>query len=425
MTETNATIQPYRPGVDGPWGRAEASHLVRRLAFGAPPELVAAAQSASPNAAAEDLLRLRPESEDVEFVRARVEPQRSIAAVQGAWLYAMMHSTNPAREKLALFWHGHFATSDRKIEQPNLMHRQIELFRRLGAGGFGELAHAVAKDPAMLLWLDGNSNRSGRPNENFARELMELFTLGIGNYTEADIKEAARAFTGWHVRNGEFVFERRAHDRGEKTVFGRSGAWEGHQIVDFCLEKAACARFIATKLYEFYVAPNPSPELAAALAEMYEAGGKSTAEFVAKLCSSRAFFAPEARRALVASPVDFAVGALRTLGGSTSATELAESLAEMGQDICRPPSVKGWKSGLDWLSSTTLVARMRFASTFVRAGRHHTHIAWTDLAQPSVIERFFPEGLDSKTQEAVIETAEADRAAIAEGCLQLPEAQFV
>jgi uncharacterized protein (DUF1800 family) len=426
--EPKDALAPFRPEVDGPWDRAAASHLARRAAFGAPSAVVKGILEAGPQRAAGELMAARPPSEDELLAQGAAIRGGSRAAVQSAWVYRMLRGADPAGEKLALFWHGHFATSDRKVESPLLMARQIELFREQGRGPFEDLLLGVARDPAMLLWLDSNSSRRGQPNENFARELMELFSLGIGNYTERDIKEAARAFTGWHVRDYEYHFIERAHDRGRKEVFGAAGELGGEDIVRLCAEKDACAELIAAKLFAHYVGPDPDPALRRELGGAYRACGRRAGEFLALILSSRAFYAPSARRVLVSPPADFAVGALRTLEAAASTDAVASALRDMGQELLAPPSVKGWDGGTAWLRSTTLLARYRFAEE-VASGGLEARVPWASLeglagGQEAVVARLHPEGLPREVLEKLLQGAGGDTRALVASCLELPEYQF-
>ena len=417
-------LEAYRPGTDGPWTASEAAHLSRRAAFGSPPEEVARVLAAGPVEAARGFFaRTEPDASAV-FAQRTAMRTGDLEKLQAAWIYRMLLGEDPAGEKLALFWHGHFATSDRKVESASLMGRQVELFRSRGRGPFGELLAAVARDPAMLVWLDGNENRRGRPNENFARELMELFSLGIGNYTELDLQEAARAFTGWHVRRGEFWFNERSHDRGTKTVLGETGEFGGDDVVELCLNQPACGQFIASKLFEYYVRPAPDAKLVEALGELYDETAKNTGEFLVRLLSSRVFYEEASRRALVAGPVDFAVGALRTLGATANSAEIARALADLGQDLYRPPSVKGWKAGPSWLSSSTLLARYRFAARFVGKGGKARYATGPSFSS-EVVNRFFPEGLEPAVRSALATATGADDRTIAADLVQLPESQFI
>lgn len=425
-------LEPFRPGVDGDWDRAAAAHLARRATFGMAPRLVEQLLAMGPADAAASLLEPRPELEDVLFAAQVAEKVGSLEAAQGAWIYRMLRGAWPAREKLTLFWHGHFATSERKVESLHLMLRQIELFRTRGTGPFEALLQEVARDPAMIIWLDGNLNRKGKPNENFARELMELFSLGIGNYSEHDIKEAARAFTGWHVKEDELWFNARAHDEGEKVVFGERGPWNGDQVVHLCAARPASAELIAGKLYEFYVQPHPSAELRRVLGKQYALAGGDTSVFLRRLWSSRIFFARASRRALVSTPIDFAVGSLATLEATANGHAVASAARAMGQELFAPPSVKGWDMGMAWLSSTTLLARYRFALGVAQvegmsgAKDLGCQAAWDGLPSgEKLLERFFPEGLPPDVASALQGAPGRDARAFVAECLQLPEYQFV
>jgi uncharacterized protein (DUF1800 family) len=428
LKDVTGVLEPFRPAEDGAWDRVAAAHLTRRATFGSPPEFVDELLELGPEKAAKRLLEKREPGAGVDVVASAARHVGSLENVQGWWVYRMLRGAWPAIDKLALFWHGHFATSDTKIEKPRLMMRQIELFQKKGTGPFEDLLQEVSRDPAMLLWLDNNSNRRGKPNENFARELMELFSLGIGNYTEEDIKQAARAFTGWHVRRGEFWFNRRAHDDREKSVFGKKGTFGGEDVVKLCVETSSCPEFIATKLFEYYVAPDPAPELRTALGKLFASCGRNTGEFLAKLWSSRVFYAASSRRALVSSPADYVVGSLRSLGARANATHLASAMGLMGQDLLRPPTVKGWDTGMAWLNSNTLIARFRFAASLAGGDELQANVGWDKLEKDGVdgvVARLFPEGLPKAVLAALKEAAGSDLKLAVPGCLQLPEYQYV
>ncbi len=419
-------LRPFRSGTDGPWDRAAAAHLVRRAGFGMPPAAVEEALAAGPRAAAEKLLRGDSPSSDEAFASETAFKLGSLDAAQASWVYRMLRGTHPAGEKLALFWHGRFATSVRKVENVRLMLRQIDLFRKKGAGPFGDLLLEVTRDPAMLVWLDGNSNRRGQPNENLAREIMELFSLGIGNYNEDDIKEAARALTGWHVKDDEFWNNERAHDTGEKKIFGKTGTFGGEDVVRLCAAQPACAEFIATKLFEYYVHASPSPQLRREIGKAYASSGLKTGDFLVRLLSSRVFYSPRAQRAIVATPADFAVGSLRTLSATASTRAVARAMAAMGQELLAPPSVKGWDLGLSWLSSPTLLSRLRYAAEVCgEAGKElAADVPWERLRRegPGIRERFFPEGVPAAADDGPVE---GEPRSVAAACLQLPESQFI
>ena len=221
----------------------------------------------------------------------------------------------------------------------------------------------MSKDPAMMVWLDTRGSKKGNPNENYARELMELFSLGIGHYTEKDIREAARAFTGWDIKGSEPTFNSGQHDSGEKTVLGKHGKFQGSDIVNICLEQEAAPLFIASKLYRFYVSESvePTPELLAPLAQQLRKSDYDLGGVIRTILGSNLFFAPAAYRSRVKSPVDFALGIVHMLEGRIGTTALAEALDGLGQHVFFPPSVKGWDGGQAWLNGHTILARQNLA----------------------------------------------------------------
>lgn len=280
------------------------------------------------------------------------------------WLHRMLLTRQPLRERLALFWHGHFATALRKVAQPVWLAQQIELFRTQGLGDFRELVRAVTYDRAMLRWLDLDGSHRRAPNENYARELMELFTLGHGNYTEHDVKEAARALTGWQIdrERQEVVFRPNRHDPGLKTLFGATGPWGSDDVVAIITQQPACSRFIARKLFSFFVYDDPEPAVVERFAAVLETNGMHIRALVEALLRSPEFRSERAFHAKIKAPVDFVIGALKDLNVRTlpSNLNLAAAVRSMGQDILDPPSVKGWDDGPAWLSSGWFIARCNF-----------------------------------------------------------------
>ena len=291
-------------------------------------------------------------------------------ALRAWWLDCMRVGGSGAREKLALFWHGHFATSQTKVRSNHLMLTQNKTFRRLGTGPFRELCAAMAADPAMLVWLDGRQNQARSPNENFAREIMELFTLGEGHYTEEDVGEAARCFTGWVVNpeNGDSMFVRRRHDDGRKKLFGKSGNFGAEEAVDLICARPRCAEFLATKLWEFYAYPQPAPALVKSLAAHYRANDLRTGELLRMILTHPEFYSPRARATQIKSPVQWMVQAARETARQLLPPGLALPLcAELGQNLFVPPSVKGWDGGTSWINSATLIRRSNSALLFAVA----------------------------------------------------------
>ncbi len=293
--------------------------------------------------------------------------------MRGWWLQEMVATPNPLTEKMVLFWHNHFVSSQQKVRQPQYLYRQHVLLREHALGNFGTFLHAIARDPAMVIYLDSASNRKGQPNENFAREVMELFTLGEGNYTERDIKEAARAFTGWSIdaEKGEFLFRAPAHDDGVKSVLGKSGNFDGDAVLDILLAQPQTAEFIARKLWREFVSPNVNDADAAEVKRIAAVFRDSRYDIRAALramLTSDAFYAQQYRAALVKSPVDLVVGTLRQFQFTTGdVAPFALVVAQLGQNLFSPPNVKGWPGGDAWINSTTLLARKQFLDRLFRS----------------------------------------------------------
>jgi hypothetical protein len=359
--------QPWEPAAAA-WDRKWAGHLYRRAAFGASPGVLRQAVRRGLPATLDLLLKGEPGSADLlDFLAgegAKVARRSVPSQLRAWWVYCMLNSGHPLREKMTLFWHNHFATSNSKVNSTTLMAGQNNLLRRHALGKFEPFVQAVSKDPAMLVWLDSNSNVKGAANENYARELMELFTLGVGNYTEKDIREAARAFTGWHTDGDAFEFNRRQHDDGAKTVFGQTGKWNGDDVVRVVLKQPAAARFLVRKLYSFLVseAEDVPAALLEPLAERFRKSGYDISDLVRTMLASRHFFSAHAFRRRVKGPVEFVLGAvLATVDGTISPQALVGHIDAMGQELFAPPNVKGWRGGKAWLTTSTMLARQNFA----------------------------------------------------------------
>jgi uncharacterized protein (DUF1800 family) len=352
----------------GPFGKRHAAHLARRAGFGATPGQIDGLVARGCDAAVDAYLHpSEPEVAFTAYPDATIlyDPKKRNAAVKLWWLDRMLKTKRPLAEKMTLFWHGHFATSMTKVPA-QLMVQQIDLFRTYALGNFRSLLLAVSRDPAMLVWLDNRFNVAAHPNENYAREIMELFALGLGNYSESDIKAAARAFTGWTLdKDAHFVYKDQAHDPGLKTFLGRTGPFGGEDVVAIIVEQPIHQRFICRKLLEFFVYSDPEPELIDGLASVYALSGYDLAKTVGTILRSNVFFSLRAYRALPKSPVEFAVGTLRYLGIPEVPADLPSWLARMGQDVLQPPSVKGWDGGPTWISTTTLLARFNLVNKLV------------------------------------------------------------
>jgi hypothetical protein len=377
--DPNASWQPWRPSAADPWSRKWAAHLYRRAGFGPSRADLQEAEHLGLEGTLDLLLRGRPQAEEL---RSTLTDVGRIAAghddsgeqLRGWWVYGMLHSGHPLREKVTLFWHNHFATSIDKVRNATLMFRQNCLLRAHALGKFGPFLQAMSKDGAMLVWLDSNSNVKGKPNENYARELMELFSLGVGSYTEKDIREAARAFTGWHTDGAGFRFNARAHDGGVKTVLGQTGAWDGSDVVRIVLEQPAAARFLVRKLYHFFISETADPPdaLLEPLCASFRQGGYDIAGLVKTMLASRHFYSEHAFRQRIKSPVEYVLGAVQAVYRRYDEKEadyrplpqqvLARRLGALGQLLFAPPNVKGWPGGQSWLNTSTVLERDNFAA---------------------------------------------------------------
>ncbi|RUL88962.1 DUF1800 domain-containing protein [Tautonia sociabilis] len=366
----------FEPSGEEPWDLPRVAHLHRRAGFSASWDALQRDLGDGPEASIDRILDGEPSALDgspaAEFDRLMDALARGpgaaggAAGLQASWLYRMIHTPHPLRERMTLFWHDHFATSIEKVGDPDLMRRQVDLLRRCSLGSFAELLRTIARDPAMLIWLDATESKRQHPNENYAREVMELFTLGRGQYTERDIQEAARAFTGTVVVRGRYRHDPRQFDDGEKTVLGRTGRFDGDAIADILLDQPSCARFLCRKLFSWFVSEvdEPSDALIEPLALAYRDSDYDTRVPVAMILRSRLFFDPAIRRRRVKSPVEFAVGTIRALeilAPTVSTQELAEACTRMGQALYAPPSVAGWDGGPAWINTATILARSNAA----------------------------------------------------------------
>jgi uncharacterized protein (DUF1800 family) len=290
--------------------------------------------------------------------------------LSGWWLREMLATPSPLVERMTLFWHNHFVSSQKKVKYAQLMYRQNVLLRQQALGNFGTLLHAVSKDPAMLIYLDNANNRKGAPNENFAREVMELFTLGEGHYSEQDIKEAARAFTGWSIDldTGEYKWRPFFHDRGSKMVMGRSGKFDGDAVLNILLEQPACAEFVVTKLWREFVSPDPDKAEVMRIAKHFRDSRYDIKVALQELFMSTAFWNQKNRGTLIKSPVELMVGTLKQFEFTyDDPLPFTIAVAQLGQTIMNPPNVKGWPGGDAWINSSTLLARKATLERLLRA----------------------------------------------------------
>ena len=408
------TAADFRPIDPQDWGEAEARHLLERAGFGGTPAEVAALAALTPKAAVRRLVYFEGVAEaklpDFEpsgvfdegldpfppsrpattalarqqggalGIQAKPSGNRPLQPVVNAFFYwlrasrletdrvaywwanRMLLSPRPLQERMALFWHGHFATNEDKVRDYRKMLKQLRLFQRLGLGDFRTLLIGVAQDPAMLAFLDAGVNVKGSPNENFAREIMELFTMGVGHYGEADVREAARAFTGWNYRGLDFDFNADAHDSGSKRFLGREGRFNGVEVIDIILAQDAAAEFIAGKLHRHFVGEALDAGGRRELGAWLKAADYDIAAFLERLFLSRHFYAPDVLGTRIKGPVEFVVSTYRKLGleavpGAPDFNTVTESL---GQRLMHPPTVAGWSEGRSWITPSLLFERGNF-----------------------------------------------------------------
>ena len=383
-------LAPYA----GPLTQRSAAHLLRRAGFGGTPDEVRRYAAMPVGRAVESLVRfpasanaqaapgdvyspvellsqygpqgvraLSPEQRKALNREIRGSEFRSTLALQLWWLNRMLATPAPLQEKMALYFHGHFtSTAVQKGISPAMIYNQNQLFRDNALGNLRELTRKVSIDPAMLVYLDNDANFKLHPNENYARELMELFTLGVDQYSEDDVRNSARAWTGWRFDRftETAAFDPRFHDDGLKTFLGRTGNFNGDDVVNIIFAQPQCARFFAAFLLNSFVYNDPEPELVEGVAQLLRKHDYELAPVMSALLRSNVFYSERAYRALVKSPVEFVVGSYRTLGLPQMDASVLPVLRQMGQVLFYPPNVAGWPGGANWLTSDTMIARQNF-----------------------------------------------------------------
>ncbi len=346
------------------------AHLLRRAGFGANPTELDTYRQLGYAGAVDRLVNYsQVDNSALDAAMPTIDTTGTRAnSIGDAWIFRMLNTQRPLEEKMTLFWHGHFATGDIKVRNPAWMWKQNELFRANAVGNFHDLVLGVSKDAAMLKWLDGDQNHKDVPNENYGRELMELFTLGIGNYTEDDVHAAARAFTGWRThKDGNFVFLAHDHDTSQKTFLGQTGNWDGDDILNIILQQPAHATFLMTKLYHFFVDPNPSNDTIQKYASIYTGNNYDLAPVLSAMFQSDEFLAPTAFHGLIKSPAEYVVGSLKLLGITTLPKNPSGYLTLLGQQLFNPPNVAGWPGGPTWINTGTIMDRYNIANRLLTA----------------------------------------------------------
>ena len=377
------------------------AHLMRRAGFGASRDELDAHAAKGYQATVEELLDFQDaKSMPEDLIRRYHYDQSAMFESVGSgasWLYRVTSTSAPLQEKMVLFWHGVFATAYFKVNQGKVMMDQLRMFRRYGMGSFRTLLVELSRDPAMIIWLDNQDNRKGAENENYGRELLELFSMGVGNYSEQDVKECARAFTGWTVANAEYTevlarrnsiwpygkiawrFEYRAedHDDGEKEFLGERGEFDGEDIIDIICRQPATARFVSRHMYHFFVADEPpvaqwpykpprDPDAIELLSQAYFDSNYDIRSMLRVLFNSDFFCSEDSWFAKVKSPAELVAGVLRLTGEfqepRREILDRNSQMGYMGQQLLNPPNVEGWHQGLEWVDSGTLVERLNFAT---------------------------------------------------------------
>ncbi len=408
------------------------AHLLRRAGFGASRNELEEYLAMGYDGAVEALLNPSdPGNMPDDLIRRyHVEQSelRDLAGSAAYWMYRMISTTCPMEEKIALFWHGLFATGYAKLNQARSLLNQVDMFRRSGLGSFENLLVELSKDPAMIVWLDNNENHGAAINENYGRELLELFSMGIGNYTEDDIKECSRAFTGWTLGNAEYMAIRAAkdsiwpygriawhfdyrdedHDDGEKTFLDETGKFNGEDIIAIIAKQESTARFVATRLFQFFAADEISEAGEKAVQEMmatYFSSGYQVRDMLKTLFHTDYFKSEEARFARVKGPVEMVVGAIRMAGNyqnpALGIEKVSNTMLYMGQGLLQPPTVEGWHEGSEWIDSGALVERVNFAAKEL-----------SDVKSPGV--RSIIDRLEADADQGVLDPSD-----LADRCLDL------
>ena len=413
------------PKADKPWTLFEAAHLLNRAGFGGSPSDIknlhalgrekavdsllepaealdafpAPAWSTDEQALADMQMRVEQRREIFQSMRGlsaeesenrkreaikeiQQESRQRALEAQGWWFRRMLATRAPLREKMTLFWHDHFATSVLKVKQSVLMVRQNEMFRVNAFGSFKDLTQSILMDPAMMLYLDTQSSKKDHPNENFAREVMELFTLGEGNYSEQDVREAARAFTGYELdrRNGSVFHNKRQWDPTDKTIFGKTGPFDGKGVIDLVFQKKEAARFMAKKLWEFFVAENPPTPAVDSLADTLTQADFKTGPLLREIFLSREFYSEAVIRNQIKCPMQYLIELLKQLEIESPPYGFAiNAEQQLGQILFMPPNVAGWDWGQAWINTNTLLTRYNLAGFLTKGAQEDKNVMSNEM----------------------------------------------
>jgi uncharacterized protein (DUF1800 family) len=427
---------PYEPTANDPWDLAKVAHLHRRAGFGGTWSELQLDLSEGPAASVDRLLKPRQETSEerqiLASLRQGVLDSRDSERLKAWWLYRMLYGADPLREKMTLFWHSHFATSNYKVQNIKLMVTQNDLLRDNALEEVGSLLKGITTDRAMLVWLDGAGSKKEKPNENFAREFLELFTVGLGHYTEADIRQAARAFTGWiqvqedgDLYGDKFRYLPEQFDNGAKTFLKQTGPWKPADIVRITLEQPAAAEFLCRKLYRHFVSESgqPNADLIAPLAQELRSHDYSIQHVLGIVLRSRHFYDRASIRQRIKSPVEFSIGLLRTLEmprKNVSLLAAAVTCERQGLDLFYPPNVKGWDGGKSWLNSSTVLERGNWIADILWGNADfglapYDPLAWLqrngispDKAAQAFVDMLLQGDLSESSHEIIVRTAARD-----------------
>jgi len=433
------------------WNDATAAHLLNRASFGATPTEIEVARKKGLSSVVGELVDVGTDAanapppvwahpRNIRQIRKEIKAARNLGEnfqekVRGVrmkegentldlrrwWLERMMTGLAPLLEKMTLFWHGHFATSVQKVKDAYWMWLQNDTLRRNALGNFAALTKKMSRDPAMMIYLDLQQSRKEHPNENWARELMELFTVGIGNYTEQDIREAARAFTGYRIdmTTQQFRFAPFQQDLGRKTFMGRTGAFNGDDIIDILMKQPACAQFIGRKLWRYFVEDDPPQQIVDAVSSRIREHNYDMRPVLREIFSSEEFYSDRAMRTQIKSPIHYIVQTSKLLEAKLPSPIVTQNaMRQMGQILFAPPNVKGWDGGKAWISTSTLLFRYNFANYLINgdamlpmrgAGKQRTNLGFrppTELTAqikraPIDTNRIVPTELRQKPRELV------------------------
>ena len=353
----------FTPSLGDPWDARKVRHLFRRTQYACPANETNEALKESPQKLVDHLVDQAvddaTQEDTFEFLRRQLVTSNNTQALGSWWVYRFFFTQSPLRERMTLNWHSHFATSADKVDSTRLMLGQNRILRQHALGSFRDLTHGISQDPAMLIYLDSATNRKAHPNENYARELMELFCLGEGHYTETDVLELARCFTGWEIRRDKYRFNAYQHDDQPKEILGKRDAFPDSTAIDWVLDQPRCSQYLSDRLYRWMIAdePVPSAEYLEPIAQLLRQHDLRIEPAVRLILKSRAFYSIAAIQRKIKSPIEFLLSWTRPLQITSNMSALANDLRQMGQALFFPPNVKGWEGGRTWINASTLLAR--------------------------------------------------------------------